>query len=133
MATSYSLDQLRKDVEDKYGPFVIDLGGGATSTLHPILRLPKDRREKFAEQYGELRRVQAAESNPDGAGAMDVLGQLDQVGDLLRRLLATVAATPDDAARLMAVLPSDDTTYALELFEHYAARSMPGEASPSPS
>jgi hypothetical protein len=133
MATTYSLDQLRQDVEAKYGPFVVELGGGATATLHPILRLPQDRRETFARQYAELRRLQAAEADGDGAGVGDILGQLDEVGELLRGLLTTVAATPGDAERLWAALPTDDPTFTLELFERYAARSMPGEASPSPS
>jgi len=130
MATRYTLDQLREDVEAKYGPFVLELGDGKTVTLHPIMRLPQDRRERFAEQYREL---QAVQRKSDDGDAGDVLLQLDQVGDHVRGLLATVAATPADADRLMAVLPADDTTMALELFEQYAGKAMPGEASPSPS
>ena len=121
MTTTYSLDQLRADIETKYGPFVIDLGDGATATLDPMMRLPKERRAAFSEKYRALQSMQADQEN------LDLDGLLDPIWDLLR----VVARDDGSAARLAAALPDPDPATLLELFEQYAERSQPGEASPS--
>jgi hypothetical protein len=118
MTTRYTLDQLRADVEAKYGPFVLELGPEQTVVLQPILRLDHDARAQFDDRLRELNALQ-----DDGA---DLAAVSDAIAAMLR------IAAGGHADRLFAVLP-DEPAFLLELFERYQARTMPGEAQPSPS
>lgn len=121
MATTYSLDQLREDVERKYGPFIVQMGAGKSVTLLPLMRLPEDKRARFGELQRKLGEQQADPTQTD----------LAVIGETIREILRTVAEKPAGATALLNALPDD--AYALQLFEKYAAASMPGEASDSPS
>jgi hypothetical protein len=120
MAT-YSLDQLREDIERKYAPFSIDLGDGRTVNLRPVLRLPETDRRRFSEV---ARRVQDAQADGDGA-------DLAELGDSIRGMLRVVADPPEAADALLAALPDD--AYAVELLTRYMEATQPGEVSPSQS
>lgn len=139
--TNYSLDQLRSDIETKYGALVVDLPGAEPATFLPAMRLSKEQRRKFFDLSKELT---ANSDEPDGDRPQDTdapqrvtvaADQIDHQLDVLWRVFDLVAKSDGSAARLRAALDAaglgDDAAALLELWEQYQTVAMPGEASPS--
>lgn len=129
---NYSLDQLRADIETRYGALVIDLGDGSTAILRPLLRLPKPDRDAFMHLQGQLN----ADDDVDSAQ------RVDRQIEVMREALQVVAEPDGSYQRLVAALlgrgfAADgvqfDPATLITLFEQYVEVAMPGEAQPSES
>lgn len=143
--TNYSLDQLRTDIETKYGALIVDLPDAEPATFLPALRLTKDQRTRFFDIQKELTARSGGPDGPepdpaaaDGDGPRTVSVAPDQISDqldVLWRLLDLVAKPDGSADRLRAALDGaglgDDAAALLELWSQYQTVAMPGEASPS--
>lgn len=109
------LDDIREAAEKKYGPYVIEgVPGGDVTLLNPI-RLPKAKRVKL----NKLQSMQESE----------MVKEQDQ---LLRDMIILIAATPEDAKRLLDVL-GDDSALMAEVLNDYGLKSQAGNPLPSPS
>jgi hypothetical protein len=116
-----TLADIRTAADRKYGPFVVDLGGGVQATLLNILRLSKEKRAEFTAQQ---KRLEAAQEAADQ--------DLEQITGALRDLLRVLAESYADADRLLSAL-GDDNAVLMELWESYNEAATPGEALPSGS
>ncbi|WP_405057048.1 phage tail assembly protein [Kribbella sp. NBC_01505] len=110
--SSFTLDDIRKSAEAKYGSTDIQLGDGSTCRLLNPLRLPKDKRT-------ELIALQEAQSE-DGA----------DTEELLAASLILVADNAKIAGKLIKEIGGDLTVLA-EIFDRYNTGAQVGEASPS--
>lgn len=117
---SITLDELRRDIENSYGPFVIRDFPGGDVTLLPALRLTKAKR-------AEVSALQSALTGASGDGFDE-----DVVVGALHDLFRAVAATPADAERLIGEF-GDDLAALMVLIEKYTEQTQPGEAESSPS
>lgn len=133
---NYSLDQLRADIETKYGALVIDLGDGNTATLRPVLRMPKADRAAFMHLQGQLNSTEPDQADDSGDGG----GPVEKQVEVMRAALNVVAEPDGSYQRLMDALTGGgygnghgdvDPATLITLFEQYIEVSMPGEASPS--
>lgn len=134
---NYSLDQLRADIETKYGALVIDLGDGNTATLRPVLRMPKADRAAFMHLQGQLNQPIPAGSVEEGSEEPEAV---ERQVEVMRAALCVVAEPDGSYERLMGALTGGgygngsgdvDPATLITLFEQYIEVSMPGEASPS--
>jgi hypothetical protein len=115
MAT-ISLDRIRQDIEAKYAPVVIDLGGGVSCTLTQAMRLPKAVR---VELVNSQKAVNARED--------DETYDEDRVLGHLRQIIRLVATNPDDAESLIAAI-GDDVAVLGEVVRAYGEGSQLPEA-----
>ena len=120
MAT-ISLDQIRADIEAKYAPVVIDLGGGITCTLVQALRLPKAARAELVNQQRAI----------NDSGDSDEYNE-DAVLTHLRSLIRLVATNPAEANNLIQAI-GDDVALLGEIVRRYSEATQLPEASSSPS
>lgn len=109
-----TLDDIRQAVEERYGPFEIDLGGGEVVRLVNILQLPKSKRQEIV----------AAQERMNGDGA-------DQEEEI-EKILRLCAETDGQANKLMRAL-GGNLPAMVEVFRQYAEATQVGEASPSQS
>ena len=120
--TNYSLDQLRADIETRYGALVSTSARAPSQPPSAHAAAAQGAAGRFAAEYAEIQ------------AAQDVNGaDLDGVIEPIEELLRIVAKDDGSAERLLSALPPDDPAFLLELFEQYARTTMPGEASPSQS
>jgi hypothetical protein len=139
---NYSLDQLRSDIDSRYGALVIDLGDGQEPvTLLPVLRLDQHKRAAFYGLLDEL--ASARQAEPDDEDEEDPaegespdrvsvsLATIDAQLAVIRKALDVIAKDDGSAARLAAALPDSDPATLLTLWERYMEVAQPGEAKPS--
>lgn len=111
-----SLNDVNTEVENKYGPFVVEDVEGGDVYLRNILRLTKNEREQVKQLDGRMK---------DAKAANDMNVALECAKDMVRLVAAERAgdrlldALGDDPAKLM---------YVIEL---WAEATQPGEASGS--
>jgi len=128
MARKITLDELRGEVDKKYGDLEVD-----DVVLRPALRLPKDKRKKATALLREVQKtVDEAESSDADADGADAA--IDRAEDAARKamedLVVTVATDAVAARKMVAKL---DTAELLTLIEMYVETTQPGEASGSES
>lgn len=114
MASTFSLDDIKKAAEKKYGSTEIDLGDEGKVSLVNVMRLPKERRDALLKIQDGMKE--------DGA---------DQEGGL-KAILRLVAATEKQADKLLDAA-GDDLAVLVTIFERYSAGTELGEASASQS
>jgi hypothetical protein len=98
-----TLADIQKAADKKYGPLIIkDVPGGPVTLVNP-LRLPKEKRD-----------------------AMTALDDVEDV-DVKLRQLVELAASPDDAKRLLDAV-GDDLAALAEIVADYTGTAQVGEA-----
>lgn len=122
MAT-YSLDQLREDVENKYGDFVVEIGDGEEVRLRSALRMPKADRDKLRKLFNDYRDLQEK-------GDDDSIGLSDDSLNMLHTQLRLLA-TDKKAADKMLKMIGDDLAMLSGLLDAYTEATQPGEVSAS--
>lgn len=142
---SYGLDQLRADIEAKYGSFVFDIPDQEPATFLPVMRLGKAQRAQVLALSDRISGAPADAGHPappeepgaDGAAVSVDAGRVDDLIDAVREVFRIVAKDDGSATRFFDTLAAagldDDAAVLLELWDRYSAVAMPGEASPSES
>jgi hypothetical protein len=118
MGKSLTLDELRKQIDDQYGPFTLDLGKGRVVKMLPVLRLPRDKRERIGGMLAEIGKVDS--------------GDLNAVVDQLAELVRLSCETPEQGDWLMAEL-GDDGQAVQYVFEQYQEATGLGDPKRSAS
>ena len=116
MAT-FTLDELRAEVEREFAPLTITLSDGSTATLKNLLRLPKKTRDKVVDTLKTL------ESKEDEDQDIDAM--VDAVTSVLKMV-------SDNGAALVKDLDGD-VTLMMRVVERWMSSTSPGEATPSDS
>lgn len=111
-----SLNDINKEADEKYGPFVIDDVPGGEVVLRNALRLTKSERQQLSELDAEIKAAK---------------GDANKVIDAAGKLLGLVAAG-DGGKRLLDAL-GDDATKVIHVVTLYREATQPGEASRSES
>lgn len=111
-----SLNDINKEADEKYGPFVIDDVPGGEVELRNALRLPPDERDRLAKLNAALKSARDAK---DQNKALDVMAEL-----------LKLVAVGDSGDRLLEAIEYDATKVA-HIISLYKETTMPGEASPS--
>lgn len=120
MATTLRLDDIKAEMERKYGPLVIDLGHRQVHLLS-ALRLPDTRRKALAGIQDQLAAAQEA-------------NDADQMLPLMRQLVGEVCGDDEQADALLEAVAGDDELAMLAtVLKQYQEHSQPGEAESSPS
>lgn len=112
MANTFTLDDIRKAAEAKYGSTDIELSDGFVTKLVNPLRLSKEKRAE----------LMAIQKDDDGEGQ----DQEQMLSDAIR----LVAEKPIQAERLLEEIDGDLTLLA-EIFSNYTKSTQVGEASAS--
>ncbi len=120
---TYTLDQLREDVERKYQDFVIHIGEDDVVRFRSPMRLKKADRDALNEMFKVYRETQ--EESPDSS-----LENADKMQHMLRSQLLLLASDKDAAQRLLNLI-GDDLATLSELLDKYNEATQVGEASPS--
>lgn len=135
-----TLDQLREDLDAKYGPLVVPFGDGMEVTFTQALRLPKEQRKKVLDlQREQSRRQEAREAEAKkikDAGGEPPERDLDETEaeqlDFMRSMLS-LASTDTDACELFLAAVGDDVLLLSRVIEAWMKDSQSGEASTSAS
>ena len=109
---SFTLDDIRKAADAKYGSTDIDMGNGDVLVLVNPLRLPKEKRDV-------LSKVQESGKEDDK----------DQ-GDTMREAIRIVAERQDMAEKFIGIA-GDDLALLATVFSSYTEGAQVGEASAS--
>jgi hypothetical protein len=117
LSNSFTLDDLRAEVEREYAPLEITLSDGSTVTLKHLLRLPKKTRDKVVDTLKALETKEG--DDPD----------VDVMVDAATQVLKLVA---DNGTGLVKELDGD-VTLVMRVLERWMQMSQPGEAAPSPA
>lgn len=110
-----TLESLKKTIQDKYAPFVVEFGDGDKLVLTPYLRLPEDR----LKQVSALQKRMSAADEEDG---------VDDLSKYFTEMLREVATEPSAVDRLLDALGDDRLVGAKEIMEAYGKASQLGEA-----
>lgn len=116
MAT-FTLDELRAEVEREYAPMVITLSDGTDCTLKNLLRLPKRVRDQVVETLKVM--------EPKDGEEQDVDATIDAAASVLK-LVA------DHGGKLVKELDGD-VAMTMKILERWMASTSVGEATPSDS
>lgn len=116
MAT-FTLDELRAEVERKYAPLVITLSDGTDCTLPLMLRLDKKVRDQVVSELKVM-------DNKD-----DEDTDVDAMMDTALSVLELIA---DKGSKLVKELDGD-IPLTMRILEQWMAATSPGEATPSDS
>jgi hypothetical protein len=115
---TYTLDQLREDLDKKYGPLVITgVPEVGEVKLVQALRLSKDKRARVMAIQKELGAAEEADGDYDE----------DVMVEKMREIFRLISETPEQAMALLDVLGEDIAKFTL-LFETYSEASQLGEA-----
>lgn len=115
---SYSLDDLRNDLDKEFAPLQIDIGR-TTVVLRNPLRLTKAERHVV---FDASKRMTSGE-----LGDEDV----EEMMELIRSVLSTSAADGKGEALVKAI--GDDVALAMKIMQLWTEATQPGEASNSPA
>jgi|SRR5690606_674357 len=121
--STYSLDELRSEIERKYAPVSIELNEYEKVVLRNLLRLPRrDRADVFV-----LMDALDALDNSDADRGADYL---QEAADLAAQVLILVADSRHLGEKLIALI-GDDLALTLRIFEDWMKATQPGEAESS--
>lgn len=115
MTNSFTLDDLRAEVEKKYAPLQITLSDGTVVTLRHLLRLKDKVREQVVDT---LKLLESTDGEDQDAAEMI---------DAATTVLKLVA---DQGTKLIRELDGD-VTLIMAVLERWAESTQPGEATPS--
>lgn len=114
MSNSYTLDQLRADMDMKYAPVEIDLGKGKPVQLRHLLRLPADDRKAVRD-------------------AVESVNSEDTAGDATLESIRTIIRTVADRGDELVTAIGDDLALGMHITELWMGATQPGEAENSPA
>lgn len=114
MSNSYSLTDLRNDLDREFAPVEIAVGKDKV-VLRNMMRLGKDERQAVQDSIGQL------QDNPDMP-----------VDDILGLVNAVFLAVADKGSVLVDAI-GDDLTLAMKILTAWTEATQPGEAQNSPS
>ena len=117
MSNSFTLDDLRAEVEREFAPVQITLAGGTVVTLKHLLRLPRKTRDKVVDTLKVLETKDGEEQ--------DVDAMIDAAESVLKMV-------SDNGPALVKELDGD-VTLVMRVLERWMQATQPGEASPSDS
>lgn len=136
MGKSFTLDNLKSVLEEKYGPVVLDgfPGEGGRIRLLPMMRHTEARRDEISavmKRHAEDAKARKlAEVSPagDDVESADLNKSIEQIEELLTLVLERKS----DMDRIKEGFGEDGQALLL-LWEEYQEATQPGEASPSES
>lgn len=124
MTDSYSLENLKADLDRQFAPLALE-AGGQKLVLQNLLRLgEKDR----AAVMAALAEVEDSGDSVDGSGSV---ADLDRLSAAVTTVLRTVTAD-GKGDKLIASL-AGDVMLAMKVIELWAEATQPGEAQNSPA
>lgn len=118
----YTLDQLRQDVERRYGDFEVELAEGVTLALRSPLRLSSDERHDLDGMFSAYQRAREETSE---------IAVVDTTVDMLRDQIRILARDKAVADRFLDSDSGSDIAVLSVLVEHYNEETQAGEATPS--
>lgn len=119
--SSYSLADIQRAADEKYGNTIIALADGETATLLNPMRVNKDKRVRLTRIFRSEGIVERLENEPD----LDVF-------DLQREAIQLACKSEHDFAKLQAEVGDDPGVWSI-IFAEYNGVSELGEASTSES
>jgi hypothetical protein len=126
MSNTFSLDDLRAEVENEFQPVVITVSDGTEVSLRNLLRLPKKDRDAVMRLVTDLQDLNDTVADENGeAGAEDA----DRLVDTASQILALVA---DNGKKLIKELDGD-LTLTMRVLEKWMASTSSGKAPQSAS
>lgn len=143
----FTLDDLKKTVEEKYAPTVLDMGEAGKLTLQPAVRLGNEDTAKLSAVQRKFNTIQQSEEpvyvdedgkerpsteEEDAAYEAEMLAVRPKMLELLREMIRIPATSETHAEAFFQIAGEDLPTY-LVLIEKYGKTSQLGEASASPS
>lgn len=133
---SFTLDELREVVNEKYAPLEIPMGEAGTARLIQALRLPDDKLGKLTAIQREFNAMQQEEKDEDGKviepDQDDQLKMRPLMIEKLRAMIRTVTETEEQAESLISAV-GDDLPFLMTIIEKYSETTQLGEASASPT
>lgn len=120
MAT-FSLDQLKADVEKNYATLSIEVGNNDKIELRNMLRVERDARAKLMDKLDELDKIQNDEE-------ISSVEKLDRTTALAREALTLAAGKR--GGDLIALI-GDDDALVMEVLSKWTESTQAGEAEPS--
>lgn len=119
---SFSLDDLRAEIEREYAPLVIQ-AGGHEYRLTPLLRTDRKVREAVLERLTSLQKAH----DDDEETVLDEDAALENVSLVLQ------AVTEDGQGPRLIEQLDGDLLLSMKLLEKWTERTQPGEAKDSPT
>lgn len=117
MAT-FTLDQLKADVEKNYATLSIEIGDDDKIDLRNLLRIPSEARDKITDKLDELEKIQDNEE-------ISQTEMLSRTTDIAREVLSLAAGKRGDD--LLAVIDGDDALL-MEIMSKWTEKTELGEA-----
>lgn len=132
MAT-ISLDQLREDVDRKYGDFEVELDGEHKCRLRNALRLNKDERSQLRSLQKRYDAVSKEEKLPEDDPKRRSDSEIEEAFTTVLFEQIRLLAENKAAANKLLKAVGDDQAILMYLIEQYMETTQPGEANPSQS
>lgn len=126
MTNSYSLADLRADLDKEFAPLSLDLGAGKSVVLRNLLRVTDAEREAVLSALAEVDELHDGED--DSATSPEDMSRLSRAVELV----LTTVAEPGKGPALAAAL-NGDLMLSMKVMERWTEATQPGEAEPSPA
>jgi len=126
MSNTFSLDDLREEVEREFQPVVITVSDGTEVSLRNLLRLPKKDRDAVMRLVTDLQDLNDTVADENGEANTD---DADRLVDTASEILALVA---DNGKKLIKELDGD-LTLTMRVLEKWMASTSSGKAPQSDS
>lgn len=120
---SYTLENLKQDLDHEFAPLTIEVGGDAL-VLRNLMRVGDGERQSIMEQLQELEVIQSEDRDPTPQ-------ETTRLSQIVVSILSTVTA--DDKGNKLASALSGDLMLAMKIMELWQEATQPGEASNSPA
>lgn len=125
MSNTFTLDSMREEMDKKYAPVTLDLGGGDVVVLQNVLRIKAGARK---EALSLIKQIQSlTESTDEGAEMSEE--DFDAVNELQEKILCLAADKP----QLLDAAVGGDPMIVMEIFNRWMESTQAGEASSSES
>lgn len=124
MSNTFTLDSMREEMDKKYAPVTLDLGGGDVVVLQNVLRIKAGDRK---EALSLIKQIQSLTESKDDAELSEE--DLDAVNELQEKILQLAADKPE----LLDAAVGGDPMIVMEIFNRWMESTQAGEASSSES
>lgn len=124
MSNTFTLDSMREEMDKKYAPVTLDLGGGDVVVLQNVLRIKAGARK---EALSLIKQIQSLTESKDDAELSEE--DLDAVNELQEKILQLAADKPE----LLDAAVGGDPMIVMEIFNRWMESTQAGEASSSES
>jgi hypothetical protein len=121
MGKIFTLDSLREELDNKYAPFQIEVGGEVL-VMRNLLRLPEK------ERGAAMDALTAADKESQEEESAESIAKLEES---LRTVISLVTA--DGKGQKLVDAIGDDLALKIEIVQAWGAATQPGEAENSPS